>query len=179
MGPPVSPTAPGLRGSCPPLCPPLIRAGTCLLPKTHVKPRAFVLQKYSVLYLFCGRKITWPGPQSFLARARGEVGGGGWGGRGFCSPQTTRTARPPSLGALAPCLPRAAPAPEGDAEVGSRRGSHILGGPEDETRSGRGPHCSGAERQEGLGGEPQATPDPPPRAQAWCTHTPPGNGATG
>lgn len=112
MGPPPLPTAP---------------SPTLGSPRHNVKPRAFVLQKYSVLYLLCGRKITWPGPQSFLARVRGEAGGGG-GCRGLRSPQTTRPARPPSLGALAPCLPHAAPAPEGDAEAGSRRGcSHPWG----------------------------------------------------
>lgn len=83
-----------------------------------------MLQKYSVLYLLCDRKITWPGPQSFPPR-RGER----LGAEGSASPNPLPT-RLPSLGALAPCHPHAAPAPEGTPRPGAGGAPASLGAEE-------------------------------------------------
>lgn len=147
----------GARGHPQPGGVPLQPHPTC---QTHVKPTAFVLQKYSVLYLLCGRKITWPGPQSFSDKARGEAGGGH---RGLRSPQTARTAPRPWLGALTP-----APRCTGSGWGWRGRGSKGLL-PRRGTRGGN-------KVQEGT--PPQLTPLLP-HTRARGANAPPGNGATG
>lgn len=88
-----------------------------------------------------------------LDQGEGRGGGGGGGQRALLPPN-----HPHWPAALAGYLPHTALAPEGDTEARSRRGSRILGGPEEKTRSRRGPRHGRAEHQHRPGGAPA---DPP------------------
>jgi len=102
---------------------------------------------------------------------RGQGQGGGGGGQRVPLPPDHPRWVPSHPAALAPHRPRS-----GTPRPGAEGAPASLGGPEEETRSRRGPRRWGAELQHGLGETPSR---PPLCPSARGAHAPTGDAATG